>query len=336
MDIVKKHIATKDIVTIDLGGTHARFAIATLADGQVQAVSDPVTLKTAEHTTFHAAWNQYAALQGGGLPRAAAIAVACPVNGDVIKMTNNPWVIRADRLSTELGLDHLVMVNDFGAVGRAIGQMAPEALIPVSGPEARPPAYLPDNGVISVIGPGTGLGVALILRRNGQSHVIETEGGHSDFAPLDTVDDAILARLRPQFRRVSVERIASGPGLLNIYQVLAAIEGKPATIHDDKLLWTTGLEGTDPLAVAALDRFMMILGSVAGDIALTQGAKAVVIAGGIGARLAEKLPSSGFADRFHAKGRFENLMRAMPVKLMTDPHAGLIGAAAAFLEKHPS
>jgi len=322
----------KDIVTIDLGGTHARFAIATLVDGQVQAVSDPVTLKTADHATFHAAWDQYAALQGGGLPRAAAIAVACPVNGNVIRMTNNPWVIRADRLSTELGLDDLVMVNDFGAVGRAIGQMTPEALIPVSGPASS----LPNDGVISVIGPGTGLGVALVLRRDGRSHVIETEGGHSDFAPLDTVEDAILARLRPQLRRVSVERIASGPGLLNIYQVLAAIEGKPASLHDDKALWTAGLEGRDPLAVAALDRFMMILGSVAGDIALTQGAKAVVIAGGIGARLAEKLPTSGFVDRFHAKGRFENLMRAMPVKLMTDPHAGLIGAAAAFLEKHPS
>lgn len=321
-----------DIVAIDLGGTHARFAIATLADGQVQAVSDPVTLKTADHATFHAAWDQYAALRGGGLPRAAAIAVACPVNGNVIRMTNNPWVIRADRLGTELGLDDLVMVNDFGAVGRAIGQMTPETLIPVSGPDHP----IPDDGVISVIGPGTGLGVALVLRRNGQSHVIETEGGHSDFAPLDTVEDAILARLRPQLRRVSVERIASGPGLLNIYQVLAAIEGKPATLHDNKALWTAGLRGTDPLAVAALDRFMMILGSVAGDIALTQGARAVVIAGGIGARLAEKLPASGFVDRFQAKGRFENLMRAMPVKLMTDPHAGLIGAAAAFLEKHPS
>ncbi len=198
-----------------------------------------------------------------------------------------------------------------------------------------PDAPLPDDGVISVVGPGTGLGVAQILRRDGKSHVIETEGGHSDFAPLDSLEDAILAFLRPRFRRVSIERIVSGPGLLNIYQALGAIEGKPATVHDDKALWAAALEASDPLAVAALERFLMTLGAVAGDIALTHGAQAVVIAGGVGARIAGMLPTSGFAARFAAKGRFESLMATIPVKLMTDPRAGLIGAAAAFLEEHP-
>ena len=183
-------------------------------------------------------------------------------------------------------------------------------------------------------GPGTGLGVAQVLRRQGGNMVIECEGGHIDFAPLDTLEDAMLARLRQRFRRVSVERIVSGPGLAVIHEALAAIEGRAIQRIDDKSLWTLALEGSDSLAAAALDRFCMSLGSVTGDIALAQGATAVVIAGGVGLRLADHLPRSGFAERFVAKGRFETMMAAIPVKLLTHPQPGLLGAAAAFAEKH--
>ena len=144
----------------------------------------------------------------------------------------------------------------------------------------------------------------------------------------------MLARLRQRFRRVSVERIVSGPGLAVIHEALAAIEGRAIQRINDKSLWTLALEGSDSLAAAALDRFCMSLGSVTGDIALAQGATAVVIAGGVGLRLADHLPRSGFAERFVAKGRFEAMMAAIPVKLLTHPQPGLLGAAAAFAEKH--
>jgi glucokinase len=189
--------------------------------------------------------------------------------------------------------------------------------------------------VISVVGPGTGLGVAALLRQTDHYEVIETEGGHVDFAPLDNLEDKILTQLRRHFRRVSVERVASGQGLWNLYEALGAIEGRDLTFHNDKELWPAALEATDSLATAALDRLCLSLGAVAGDMALAQGAVAVVIAGGVGLRLADYLPRSGFRDRFIAKGRFERRMDEMPVKLITHPQPGLFGAAAAFAREHP-
>ena len=176
--------------------------------------------------------------------------------------------------------------------------------------------------------------MAQVLRRDGLNHVIECEGGHIDFAPLDGIEDIILARLRKRYRRVSAERVASGFGLANIYEGLAAIEGRAVETGDNKALWTSALAGEDNLAVAALDRFCLSLGSIAGDIALVHGANAVVIAGGLGLRIAHLLPSSGFAGRFVAKGRFESRMASIPVKVITHPQPGLFGAAAAFAEEH--
>jgi glucokinase len=188
--------------------------------------------------------------------------------------------------------------------------------------------------VISIIGPGTGLGVAALLRKSEGYEVIETEGGHIDFAPLDVLEDRILVELRRSFRRVSIERIASGRGLWNLYEALGAIEGQSLTFHDEKELWASALAEGDSLATAALDRLCLTLGAVAGDMALAQGAVAVVIAGGVGLRLADYLPRSGFRDRFIAKGRFERRMDEMPVKLITHPQPGLVGAAAAFAKEH--
>jgi glucokinase len=188
--------------------------------------------------------------------------------------------------------------------------------------------------MISVIGPGTGLGVAALLRHGKDYEVIETEGGHADFAPLDSLEDRILLELRNSFRRVSVERLVSGRGLMNIYEALGIIEGRPLQIRDEWELWSAALEGSDSLASAALDRFCLTLGAFAGDVALAQGAKAVVIGGGLGLRLANHLVRSGFRDRFIAKGRFERRMDEMPVKLITYPQPGLFGAAAAFAREH--
>ena len=318
------------VVAVDIGGTHARFAIADIVDGRVASLSKPVVMRAADHASFQLAWSCYAKDVGSTLPRAAAIAIACPVQGDVLQLTNNPWIIRPALIPEKLGVDAWTVVNDFGAVAHAVAQVAEDQLVHIAGPHEP----LPSAGVISIIGPGTGLGVAQLLREGDRYHVLECEGGHVDFAPLDTVDDAILRHLRQYLARVSVERVVSGPGLVNIHEALSAIEGRSVTPVDAKVLWEAAIQGQDQLAAAALDRFCLSLGAVAGDIALSHGAAGVVIAGGIGPRIAHVLPNSGFATRFAAKGRFASRMEKLPVWLISHPQPGLYGAAAAFAARH--
>lgn len=318
-----------EIVAVDIGGTHARFALADVEDGRVTHLGEACTLKTAEHASLRTAWEDFRNKVARPLPAAASIAIAGPVQGEVLKFTNNPWVIRPALIPTKLGATRYSLVNDFGAVAHAVAQLDGDNFRHICGPEGP----LPAEGVVSIIGPGTGLGVGQLLRADGRYHVIETEGGHIDFAPLDSLEDQILAQLRKRYRRVSVERVASGMGLTNIYEALTRIEDRRAEYGDEKALWAAALAGEDSLAAAALDRFCLSLGAVAGDIALAQGASAVVIAGGIGLRVADHLPRSGFRDRFIAKGRFERHMDEIPVKLITHSQPGLFGAAAAFARK---
>lgn len=319
-----------EIVAADIGGTHARFAMAEIRDGRVARLDPAITLKTADHAGLAMAWEAFGKAIARPLPRAAAIAVACPVAGTRLKLTNNPWIIEPARIEAQLGLDRSILINDFGAVGYAAARLGAEHMRHLCGPDR---GFGRDE-VIGIAGPGTGLGVAHVVRRSGINHVIEGEGGHIDFAPLDSFEDGLLARLRERHRRVSVERIVAGPGLAEIHRSLAAIEGIAVPDRDDKALWTQALDGSDRLAALALDRFCLSLGSVAGDIALAQGATAFVIAGGVGLRLADHLPHSGFAARFAAKGRFEAMMAAMPVRILTHPQPGLYGAAAAFAQEH--
>jgi glucokinase len=319
-----------EVVTADIGGSHARFALADVEDGEVKRLGEAVTFRTAEHASLQTAWATFGERLGRALPRAAAIAVASPISGEMLKLTNNPWIIRPAMMGERLGVDQLTLINDFGAVAHAVLRVDPEHLRHLCGPDAP----LPKQGVISVLGPGSGLGVAYVLRTGGHDHVVECEGGHMDYAPVDSIEDAILHHARQRFGRVSVERVVSGPGLANIYEALASVEGRAVETGNDKALWEAALSGSDGLAEAALDRFCLMLGSVAGNIALAQGGNAVVIGGGLGLRIAGILPRSGFSGRFTAKGRFEKMMSAIPVKIITHPQPGLLGAAAAFAAQH--
>lgn len=321
-----------EVLAIDIGGTHARFAVAEVRDGQISAMVHERTLKTAEYVSLHSAWEHYCEDLGRRPPRAAGVAVACPVAGQVLKLTNNPWVIRVDSLAEQLELEHFTLLNDFAAIAHAVAA-APEAVRrPVCGPEGA----LPETGAISVLGPGTGLGAALVLRDREGVRVQATEGGHMSFAPQDSIEDAILRYMRKHYSRVSVERVVSGPGLVHIYHALGELEGRSMQAVSDKALWTRVLEhpGEDALADAAFDRFCLCLGAVAGDLALAQGAQAVVLAGGVTRRIGDRLIRSGFAERFGAKGRFETMMRGLPVQAITLEEPGLFGAAAAFLAEH--
>jgi glucokinase len=320
------------LVTVDIGGTHARFALAEIAADGAITLSEPATLHTKDHASFQTAWEDFARQQGGTLPSATAIAVAGPVGGDIIQFTNNPWIIRPALIPEKLHVERFTLINDFGAVGHAVARAEPEHFVHLTGPDVP----LPAEGTLSIVGPGTGLGVAHVWRDAGGYRVQATEGGHTDYAPVDSIEDAILARLRQRYRRVSVERVVSGPGIVDIYEALAGMEGRAIQQVDDRTLWQRGTSGEDSLAAAAVDRFCLSLGSVAGDIALAQGASGVVIAGGLGLRIKDTLLRPGFAERFRAKGRFEALMAALPVKLITHPQPGLFGAAAAFAKEHCS
>lgn len=320
----------QEIVVADIGGTHARFAIAEIIDGKVTLLRDIIKMKASEHASLQIAWQAYGEQLGRALPKDGALAVAGPVGGEVIYFTNSSWLVRPALISEKLGLERYTLINDFAAVAHAVAQMGDDMFSPICGPQPTAPVA----GITTVVGPGTGLGVAHILRHDNGYHVTATEGGHIDFAPLDRIEDALLDHLRQAHRRVSVERIVAGPGLSVIYQVLASLEQQTAQLLDDRQLWQLALSGDDSLAAAAFDHFCLSLGSVTGDIALAQGAAQVVMAGGLGQRIADRLPSSGFRERFVAKGRFQSMMEAIPVRQLNHDEPGLYGAAAAFLHEH--
>lgn len=307
------------IAVADIGGTHARFALADIEGGTIR-LGEAVTLNTADYASFAEAWAAFAR-ELGPLPRAAAIAAAGPVRGGRIALTNAPWVIDA----AELGLEHVTLLNDFAAVAHAAARVDEGDLAHLAGPE-RP---LPAEGTVTVLGPGTGLGVAAFRRDARGVTVLAGEGGHVGFAPQDAFEDRLLARLRDVHGRVVAEHVVAGPGIAAIHAELGG--DAPA---DDRGIWAAIGTGKDALAEAAAERFCAALGSAAGDYALVHGADAVVLAGGLAGRLREHLPRSLFASRFAAKPRYEAMMADIPIKLLTLPQPGLLGAAAAFAAEH--
>ena len=300
------------IAVADIGGTNARFATAELDGVKVLSVSEPATLGTSHVSTFGEAWKVFVGKLGGEAPNALGLAFAGPVGDASIKLTNNDWEIDRAELRA-LGIEELRIVNDFGAVAHAIGALGEEHFRSLCGPIGP----LPRNSVITVVGPGTGLGVAQIV----SGKVVETEGGHAGFAPADEIEEQIHRDLRERFGRVEIEHLASGPGLSHIHRVLTGVE------RDDSELWAGVLDGNE---LEAFDRWCAILGGFAGDLALVHGADAVVVAGGLGYRLRDQLPKSKFQERFGAKGKFYKRMQSIPVRILDYPQPGLLGAAIAF------
>ncbi len=320
-----------DIIAADIGGTNARFARASLDERGVPTLGTVRKYKVADYPSLQACWRAFTDDEAGDglLPDAASIAFATAIGREVIKLTNSNWVIRADTLANDLNLRNVRLVNDFEAVAHAVSRL-PDDNLPLLFGEDRP---FPRDGGVTILGPGTGLGVAMIAYDEGQPHVIATEGGHLDFAPLDHIEEKILSYLRDKFLRVSTERIVSGPGLNYIYKALGTIGHDRVVLMEDPELWQAALDNTDEFARRALERFCLCYGSVAGDLALAQGPHSVVLAGGLTQRMRDFLPNSGFHARFKAKGRFESLMASVPIRLAVHEEIGLFGAAAAFREK---
>lgn len=312
-----------EIVVADIGGTHARFAIAQLDPGTRPRIGTMHRYRTREHSGLASAWTAFANEVGEKLPNKAAIAVAAPIEGDELRFLNSDWRIPRFSIAEELGLEQLTLLNDFGAVAYTVSELQPTELASICGPDR-----LPENGVISVIGPGTGLGVAILDRRDGTVRVIETEAAHIGFAPLDSEEQALATSIVARYGRASVERIVSGPGLIDIHRHLGGTGDWDANRAGE--LWSAAIDGSDPIAGHALEILVRSLGAAAGDLSLAHGSMGVVISGGLANRIIEFLRGSSFAERFIAKGRYRGRMKRVPVMLATYPEPGLLGAAIAF------
>src|SRR5687768_6499412 len=216
------------------------------------------------------------------LPEAAAIAVAAPIDGPVLRFLNSPWTVETEGLAGRLGIERLTLLNDFGAIANAVAVLGEEEMAPLAGPDGP----LPAEGVTTVLGPGTGLGVAMLARRGGTVDVIETEGSHIGFAPLNEEEQRIAEDLRQIYGRVSVERIVSGPGLHDLYRSLG---GSAFDVGDAAALWGAALDGQDAIAGQALDALVKAFGSAAGDLVLAHGANGVAISSALSRRMADRL-----------------------------------------------
>jgi glucokinase len=315
------------IVAADIGGTHARFAIADLAPGARPVLGEMRKYRTREAEGLADVWGKFARDSGATLPRAAAIAVAAPIEGDTLTFMNSEWRIPRFGIAGEIGLDRLTLLNDFGAVAHAVSVMGADEFVPLCGP-----GDLPADGVTTVLGPGTGLGVAILDRRGGGVSVIETEASHIGFCPLDPEEEELSDALTALYGRASVERVVSGPGLIDIYRFLGGGDWDP---HQAGALWDAAIGGGDPVAEKALAILVRCFGAAAGDIALAQGSMGVAVTGALAGRIVHLLKSPAFEARFTAKGRYRARMLRTPVRLLTYAEPGLLGAAIAFEREWP-
>lgn len=307
----------------DIGGTNARFAIA---DTETRELLEVRHYGVNDFPAFPAALQQFlvdvSARSERQGPMGACLAVASPIDGNVLKLTNNQWTVDRGEISSLLGNAEVELINDFVAVGYGIVNLKPADWRQVGG--ADPVAGKP----VAVVGPGTGFGTCTVVPTAAGVQVLEGEGGHVDFAPVNDLEIDILRILRAQFGRVSVERLLSGSGIFSIYEALAAIAGTEACHRDPAGITAEALANPDSLCAETLHMFCNILGSVAGDIALTLGAKGgVYIGGGIVPRFIELLEKSNFRRRFEAKGRFAPYVKDIPVRIILRENTGLAGAA---------
>ncbi len=306
----------------DIGGTNARFAI----EARPFELSHMDVLPCADYETLLLALRAYLDKHDLALPEHVGIAIANPVHGDRIQMTNHHWRFSINDMREELGVKTLQFMNDFTAQALAVTQMSAENITLLNGESEK---LLPTDKACAVIGPGTGLGVSgLIPDGRGSFVALAGEGGHVTFSPADEIERDLLQFAAQAFGHVSAERLLQGEGLTLIYRFLAEREGLPVEKHTPAAVTRGALEEHDPLCVAVLSRYCAILGGFCADVALTLGAVGgVYITGGIIPRFVDFVRHSDFRQRFEAKGRFVDYLRAIPVYVVEHEQPGLLGAA---------
>jgi glucokinase len=304
----------------DIGGTHVRFALVS-PDG---VPGEPAIMRCADYTDPAQAAKAYLASIGGGArPRRAAFAVASPISGDEVDLTNSAWHFSTEAVRVELGLERFDVINDFTAVALSVRHLGEDDKLKLGGTEPAPGAP------IAVLGPGTGLGVsALVPDRSGGWIALAAEGGHVTMASANDQEDQVLGWLRKRFDHVSAERILSGPGLVNLYEAIAAIRGRPAVYTTPDAISQRGLDGSCLICRDSLDMFFAMLGTIAGNLALSVGARGgVYIAGGVLPRMRQAFAQSGFRRRFEDKGRFRDYLAPIPTWLVIHPQPAFMGLA---------
>ena len=312
----------------DIGGTNARWAWQPTAAAPPQ---DLRVLPTAADASIADSARRYLAEGGHGAPVAVAIGIATPVTGDAVHMTNHHWTFSIEALRQDLGAGRCLVINDFTALAMSLPALAGSDLRPiVAAGRADPPRAVP-GAPLALLGAGTGLGVSGLLPAPGGGLVaLSGEGGHVTLAAADDEEAALLALLRRRFGHVSAERVLSGSGLLHLYEALAALHGEAATVQTPTALTAAALDGSDALALRAAALFSGFLGNVAGNLALTLGARGgVYIGGGVVPKLGGAFDDALFRSRFEDKGRFRDYLAAMPSWLITAPAPALLGASRA-------
>ncbi|HSI58769.1 MAG TPA: glucokinase [Ideonella sp.] len=303
----------------DIGGTFARFALET-----TQGVFEHrVSLRCAEHPDFHTTVSAYLKTLPDTTIRHAAVAIANPVEGDLVRMTNYHWQFSIEQMRAQLGFDTLVVVNDFTALAMALPRLAPSEVRQIGGGTVRP------HSVMGLLGSGSGLGMSGVIPTDDGWISLGSEGGHNSFSPRDEREIAILRYAWREFSHVSFERLLSGPGLELMHRALRERAGQPAEDLPALEITQRALAGSDPICLDTLDVFCALLGTAAGDLALTLGALGgVYIGGGIVPRLGEYFDRSPFRSRFADKGRFSDYLAGIPTFVITSEHATFIGASA--------
>ena len=309
----------------DVGGTNARFAWQS-ADGA--PLEHVVTIPTADHPTLASAIAAYLLGIGKPAPRWCAIGIANPILGDQVRMTNSHWSFSIEAVRVELGLERFVVINDFTALALAIPDLRADELRQLGGG----PAVA--GSPLALIGPGTGLGVSGLVPSTepGRWLALQGEGGHVTLAPTNEREAAVLDLLRGRFGHASAERAVSGMGLEALHAALLTLAGLPSgAALTATAISERGLAGVDPLCVEAIDLFCAFLGNVAGNLALTLGARAgVYVGGGIVPRLGEAFTRSRFRACFENKGRLRAYLAPIPVYVIqAEVSPALLGAARA-------
>jgi glucokinase len=313
----------------DVGGTNARFAWQASAGAPI---TDVRVLPCAEHPTLQAAMHTYLDGLNQGRPLAAAIAIANPITGDEVRMTNHHWVFSQSAVKAEFGLQNLQLLNDFTALALALPALPADELRQVGGGVAVPEAP------IALLGAGTGLGVSgLLPDRRGGWLPINGEGGHVTLPAVSPRERLVMDGLIQRYGRASAERLLCGQGLVDACAILCAADGVPErALANAAEVTEAALADRLPQASEALTHFCALLGSVAGNLALTLGARGgVYIGGGIVPRLGDAFERSPFRQRFEAKGRFSAYLQAIPVWVITSHQSpALMGAARALDADH--
>jgi glucokinase len=304
----------------DIGATNARFGLVSPSGKLLHWHSYAVE----HYPMIDDALAQYLGERAGlPMPRQAAIAVASAVTGDWVTMTNHPWRFSIAALKARFGFDRLEVINDFTALALALPRLGPEDLMTVGGGVAVP--RLP----LAVLGPGSGLGVSGLVSCGTGWVALTGEGGHATMAPTTDRESAVLDRMRRHFDHVSAERVLSGPGLINLYNTLSEISGVLSRGYTAAQVTDLAMRGEDPLCIETTTMFCAMLGTMAGNLALTLGARGgVYIGGGIVPRLGRFFADSPFRGRFQAMGRFESYLAAIPTHVVTHQLPAFLGCAA--------